>query len=119
MGPTGLGQPTRNPVELVEKNGIVNKPPSCLTRLESGAHYSQEYGRDFKPKLVEMHSIGTLQPHQPNRFRLKRLFPNDRTQPNLRSTDLLIHQSNAYRLQFGKLSYKRTRAVVFMTTLNR
>ena len=39
--------------------------PSSLTRLESGAHYPQEYGRVFQlfqPKTFEMCSIGTLQP---------------------------------------------------------
>ena len=64
----------------------VNKP-SCLTRLESGAHYPQEYGRVFNS--VEMRSIDTLQPHQAKPVWAEKVVPN-RTRPKsgVRATTL-------------------------------
>ena len=48
-------------IDRYHNRGFLYVASSCLTRLESGAHYPQDYGRVF----VEMCSIGTFQPHQP------------------------------------------------------
>ena len=42
-----------------EKQPLLEKLLSCLTRLESGTH------QHSVPGLVEKRSIGTLQPYQP------------------------------------------------------
>ena len=34
-------------IDRSHNRGLLQQTPSCLTRLESGAHYSQEYGRVF------------------------------------------------------------------------
>ena len=74
-------QPTRNPVELVENYGYRPLSQSwalihCVMSINTilfntvGVWCSLSPGirpcfQLFQPKTVEMHSIGTLQPHQP------------------------------------------------------
>ena len=72
-----LFQPTQNLAEIVENDGyrplsqswalircVTQQTPSCLTRLESGAHYPQEYVRVFNS-------------FNRKRLRLKRFFPTE------------------------------------------
>ena len=47
-------------IDRFHNRGLLSVAPSGLTRLESGAHYPQEYGRVFNS--VETRSIDTLQP---------------------------------------------------------
>ena len=57
---------------------LCQETPSCLTRLESGAHYPQEYGRvfnSFKRKRLKCVLLVHFNINQ-NRVRLKRLVPN-------------------------------------------
>ena len=57
---------------------LCQETPSCLTRLESGAHYPQEYGRvfnSFKRKRLKFVLLVHFNINQ-NRVRLKRLVPN-------------------------------------------
>ena len=47
-----------------------------LTRLESGAPYPQERPYFQLFQMVEMRSIGALQPHQPKPVEVKTVVPN-------------------------------------------
>ena len=86
--------------------------PSCLTRLESGAHYPQEYGHvfnSFNRKQLKCVLLVHFNPTNQNRFSLKRFFPiehdlNLSHRPNPNHTPLSLHKTRASVLSNSRLS---------------